>query len=137
MAEEGGVMTDARADVGTQYVTALAAKDTAALLDLFAPDVSFRGMTPGRFWEAVSATELVHDVLYVWFGPSDTVEAIDHVETGRVVHRHRVDYRFRVRGGEGMYAVDQRAYFDLDDGGRICRMHTTCAGFQLLPGSHA
>src|SRR4249920_1175621 len=100
-------MTEAGTDLGTRYVTALAAKDTAALLDLFAPDVSFRGMTPGRFWEAASATDAVHEVLYVWFGPTDTVQAIDYVETGRVVQRHRVDYRFRVRGGDGMYAVEQ------------------------------
>jgi hypothetical protein len=126
-------MTVADTDMGTRYVTALAAKDTAALLDLFAPDVSFRGMTPGRFWEATSATDLIHEVLFVWFGPSDTVEAIDFVEAGHVGQRHRVDYRFRVRGGEGWYAVEQRAYFDLDDSGRICRMQAHCAGYQLLP----
>ena len=126
-------MTVADTDVATRYVTALAAKDTAALLALFAPDVSFRGMTPGRFWEAASATDLVHEVLYIWFGPSDSVEAIEFVETGNVVDRHRVDYRFRIRGGEGRYAVEQRAYFDLDDSGRICRMQAQCAGYQPLP----
>jgi hypothetical protein len=34
-----------------------------------------------------------------------------------------------------MYAVEQRAYFDVDDAGRISRMQATCAGYQRLPGT--
>ena len=37
-------------DLGSQFVAALAAKDTDRLVALFAPNVDFRAMTPGRFW---------------------------------------------------------------------------------------
>ena len=38
--------------LGPRFVAALAAKDHAELASLLHPGVDFRGMTPGRFWEA-------------------------------------------------------------------------------------
>jgi hypothetical protein len=119
-------------DVGTRYVQALAAKDTAALLGLFAPDISFRGMTPGRFWEALSPHAVVEDVLYSWFEPSDVIEQVERVDAGSVADRERIDYQFRVRNDDGLFAVEQRAYFDLDADGLIVRMHAICAGFRPI-----
>jgi hypothetical protein len=119
-------------DLGTRYVEALAAKDTETLLGLFAPDVYFRGMTPGRFWEADSPREVVEDVLYSWFEPADVIEGIERVDVGTVVDRERVDYLFRVRNHDGVFAVEQRAYFDVDADGRISRMHAMCAGFRQI-----
>jgi hypothetical protein len=117
-------------DIGYRYVEALAARDTGALLGLFAPGVFFRGMTPGRFWEADSPEQVVNDVLYQWFEPADVIESVDQVEVGRVVDRERVDYRLRVRNPDGVFVVEQRAYFDTDGAGQICRMHAMCAGFR-------
>lgn len=119
-------------DVGARYVAALAAKETETLEGLFADDVYFRGLTPRRFWEAGSPGQVVHEVLYRWFGPADVIEEVEHVEVGAVVDRGRVDYRFRVRNGDGVHSVEQRAYFDVDETGRICRMHVMCAGFRPL-----
>jgi hypothetical protein len=34
-----------------------------SLVALVAPDVDFRAMTPGRFWEADSPQRVVHEVL--------------------------------------------------------------------------
>ena len=122
-------------DPGAEFVAALAAKDTDRLLAVLAPSVEFRGMTPGRFWEASTAEAAVHEVLYRWFEPSDVVEDVRSVETGAVVDRHRVDYRLVVRNEDGRHLVEQRAYYDLDDDGRIARMHAVCAGFRpLAPG---
>jgi hypothetical protein len=45
-------------DLGPRFVAALAAKDTDGLVALFASEVDFRGMTPGRFWEADPRSEL-------------------------------------------------------------------------------
>jgi hypothetical protein len=119
-------------DTGSRYVEALAARDTDTLLGLFAPEVFFRGMTPGRFWEADSPEDVVHEVLYQWFEPADVIENVDYVEVGSIVDRQRVDYRLRVRNPEGVFAVEQRAYFDTDGAGRICRMHAMCAGFRRI-----
>jgi hypothetical protein len=97
---------------------------------MFAERVAFRGMTPGRFWEANTPDEVIHDVLYRWFDAADVVEQVDSVEPGRIVNRDRVDYRLRVRNPDGLFAVEQRAYFDVDDDGRIVRMLAMCAGYQ-------
>lgn len=118
---------------GARFVDALAAKDTERLLDLFAADVAFRGLTPNRFWEAGSPREVVEDVLYEWFEPKDVIEAVERVEVGDIMGRARADYRFRVRNDDGLFAVEQRAYIDLDTDGRISRMQVMCAGFRAVP----
>jgi ketosteroid isomerase-like protein len=119
-------------DAGARYVNALAAKDIEALLDLFAADIVLRGMTPGRFWEAHSPEEAVRQVLLQWFEPSDVIASVEHVEVARVVDRQRVDYRFLVRNSDGLFAVEQRAYFDVDADGRIVVMNAICSGFRSI-----
>ena len=43
-------------DLGERFARTLAAQDADALKELLAPDVSFRALTPGRFWEATMPT---------------------------------------------------------------------------------
>jgi hypothetical protein len=54
---------------------AVAAKDDAQLLDLLHPEVDFRGMTPGRVWEADRPAGVL-DALHHWFGVRDDVEGL-------------------------------------------------------------
>ena len=110
-------------DLGSQFVAALAVKDTDRLVALFAPNVDFRAMTPGRFWEADSPQRVVDEVPYQWFEPHDVIERVDHIEAGYVADRKRIDYRFLVRSPDGLFLVEQRAYFDVDGASRI----PTCA----------
>jgi hypothetical protein len=121
-------------EAGTRYVDALAAKDTDTLRDLFASDVVFRGMTPGRFWAAESPDHVL-TILNQWFEPSDVIEGVEHVEVGAMVDRGRVDYRFRIRNSDGLFAAEQRGYYDLNDDGRIARMHVMCSGFRSIEGA--
>lgn len=69
-------------DVGARFVAALAAKDRDALRALFADPVSFRGLTPGRSWEASTPEAVVDDILMVWFAAGDHVEAVVDLATG-------------------------------------------------------
>jgi hypothetical protein len=117
-------------DLGSRFVSALAAKDTDRLVALFASGVDFRGMTPGGFWEANSPQRVVHEVLYQWFEPEDVIECIDQIEAGHIANRERVDYRFLVRNADGPSLVEQRAYFDVDGDGRIAYMRVICSGFR-------
>ena len=119
-------------DVGSRYVEALATRDTETLVDLFAAHVLFLGLTPMWSCVAHAPEQVVEDVLYEWFGPTDVVEVVEHVEVSTVVDRHRVVYRFRVRNPDGVFRVEQCAYFDLDADGRISRMHVLCSGFLAL-----
>jgi hypothetical protein len=111
-------------------VAALAAKDTNSLVALFASDVDFRAMTPRRFWEADSPQLVVHEVLYEWFEPKDVIERIDYVEAGNAGDRERIDYRFLIRNPDGPFIVEQRAYFDVNEAGRISYMRTICSGYR-------
>lgn len=116
--------------LGERFARALAAKDAAALLDLLSPEVDFKAMTPGRFWEAASAREVVDEVLLgQWLEPDDAVEGVDGVETGSVGDRERVGYRFRVTNPSGRYVVEQQAYYDAD-GDRIGWLRVMCSGFR-------
>lgn len=49
----------------------------------------------------------------------------------------RVDYRFRLRNDDGVFLVEQPAYFDLDDAGLIARMNVACAGFRPFEATPA
>src|SRR6516162_274911 len=107
---KGTPMTDAATtatadDVSTAghtFVTALASKDADALLALFADEVDFRALTPGKFWEPQTPAELVHEVILgTWFEPTDVVQAVEAVDTGLVADRGRLSYRLRVANGDG------------------------------------
>lgn len=122
-------------DAGTTFVRGLAAKDRAALLEVLSPTVDFRGMTPGGFWEATSASSAVDDVLLGhWFEDHDQIDEIVELTTGRHVDRHRVDYLLRVRSRDDPCLVEQRGYFDLDDDGRIVKLNLICSGFRPVAG---
>ena len=115
--------------VGESFVAALAAKDPGALRAVLAPDLDFRALTPGRFWEASSADAVVDDVvLGHWFEPSDHITHVVRVETGTVAHRHRVSYRLAVTNDDGDHVVEQQAYYETD-GTRITWLRIMCAGF--------
>lgn len=112
------------------FAVALASKDAAGLSALFSPDVSFRGLTPGRSWSADSAGEVVADIILgTWFGPDDTIEGLDEVQTGHVEDTQRVSYRLRVRTPEGSYTVEQQAYYRVSDG-QIKWMRSLCSGYR-------
>jgi hypothetical protein len=117
-------------DAGTRFAKAIAAKDAAALHDVLDPKIDFRGLTPGRFWEATSAAELVDGIVFgKWFEDSDHIDGIEHIETDTVAGRHRVGYRYRVTNGDGSFLVEQQAYFDVVDD-RISWLRVLCAGYR-------
>lgn len=118
--------------VGERFARAIADRDTPELRSLLAPDVDFLALTPGRFWEAASATELVDKILFAkWFGETDHIDALDSVDTGIVEDRHRVGYRFRVTNPDGTFAVEQQAYYETD-GGQITWMRVVCSGYRRI-----
>ena len=63
-------------------------------------------------------------MLYEWFEPKDVIERIDYVEAGHAGDRERIDYRFLIRNPDGPFIVEQRAYFDVNEAGRISYMRT-------------
>ncbi len=116
--------------VGERFAHAIADKDADALLGLLAPDIDFRALTPGKFWESTTAKEVVEDVILGrWFDPDDHVDAIESIETGVVVDRERVGYRFRVTNAEGTFIVEQQAYMTVVQGA-VVWLRVLCSGYQ-------
>ncbi|HEX5512585.1 MAG TPA: hypothetical protein VFX41_12790 [Actinomycetales bacterium] len=117
-------------DVAERLVQAIAEHDRAALQAVLTEDVDFRGLTPGRFWEAGSPVDVVTIVLDHWFEESDRIEEVtklDHgEEVGDVKH---VRYRFNVSNAGGPQVVEQQAYYRLTSG-RVSYLRVLCSGFR-------
>jgi hypothetical protein len=115
--------------IGDAFAAALAAKDGDGLRAVLDPDLDFRAMTPGQFWESSSADEVVDEiVLGAWFEPSDHITELVRVENGEVGHRRHLSYRLAVENGDGEHVVEHQAYYETD-GSRITWLRIMCAGF--------
>ncbi len=115
--------------IGDRFANAVAKKDGPALLDLLDPDVDFRALTPGRFWEASSARALVEEVIFgAWFEAEDHIDALEDVQIGAVADRDRVGYRLRITNADGVFLVEQQAYFDVEND-RISWLRILCSGY--------
>jgi hypothetical protein len=118
--------------IGERFAEALAKKDTTALLDLLDSEVDFRGLTPSRFWEASSARALVDDILLgAWFEATDHIDSLEDVQLGSVADRSRVSYLLRVSNPDGIYLVEQQAYFGVENG-RISWLRILCSGYRSI-----
>lgn len=118
-------------DPGTRFAQAFAAKDTEGLRAVLAPELDFRAMTPGRFWEATTADEVLEVLLHNWVEPSDEVLALEDVAVGSVSTRPHVTYRMRLRTADGEFLMEQRAYYETE-ADRIRWMRVMCSGFVRL-----
>ena len=118
--------------LGEAFAHALSRKDFDEVTRLLHPDVDFRGLTPGRTWEASDAHTVVENVLKVWFEPSDELEHLVSTETDTFADRARVGYRLEGHNPDGPFVVEQQAYYGERDG-RIGWMRVLCSGFRPRP----
>ena len=125
----GAVAGGEAGSLGARFVEALAAKDHARLVSLLHPEVEFGGITPGRCWEASTATQVLDEVLRCWFEDSDQIDEVLQVETTRIADRERVGYRLAVSNPDGRFLVEQQAYYETS-GGLIIWMRAMCSGFR-------
>ena len=120
-------MTEA---IGEQFVRALAAKDATALKALLRPDIDFKALTPGAFWEPPDADAIVDQTFFgKWFEPEDRITSVVEISTGSVGARDRVSYRLAVSNPDGDFLVEQQAYYETD-GDQISWLRIMCAGYQ-------
>jgi hypothetical protein len=129
----------AASDLADRFAAALGARDAVALRSLFGSEVDFRGLTPGRVWEARTADAVINDVILgSWFEPGDVIQRIEAVHKGQVGTRTRIGYRLRVANAGGTFTVEQHAFCDLTDG-KITWLRVLCSGFVPVaePGAGA
>jgi hypothetical protein len=116
--------------LGAAFAEAVVTKDHERLRELLHEEVDFRGMTPGRVWEADTPEDVV-GVLRTWFDDGDIIEAVENIETDSFADRERVGYRMRVRNGDGLQLVEQQAYLTPRDD-RIGWIRILCAGYRAV-----
>jgi hypothetical protein len=118
------------ASLGEHFARGVAAKDNDLVRSLLHPELDFRGMTPGRVWEATSPEDVI-DALNAWFEDTDIIESIELLETDAFADRQRVGYRLNVRNEDGQNVVEQQAYLSERDG-KIGWLRIMCSGFRPL-----
>lgn len=115
--------------IGRKFAEALGRKDFEGVMAQLDTAIDFRGLTPGRVWEASDARAVVEGILCEWFEDADDLEEIVSIETDSFADRRRVAYRFRGCNGDGPFVVEQQAYYTEKDG-RINWMRVLCSGFR-------
>jgi hypothetical protein len=120
---------------GENFARAMAAKDSTALCAVLSDAIDFRALTPGRVFAAESGDEAaVEIILGTWFGRAG-IDELCWVATGQVAGREYVGYRLRLHVGDDDYLLEQQAYYQLADDGRIGWMRVLCSGYQPLPAA--
>ena len=118
------------ASIGEDFARAVAAKDRDAFGRLLAADVDFKGLTPGRAWEATGPAGVAAVFFDSWFEPGDTIEALVDVTTGAdVADTRHVSYRLDLVNDAGPQVAEQQAYFRTT-GDRISHLRVLCSGFR-------
>ena len=111
-------------------VGAIARKDATRLRSLFATPVTFRAITPKRFWDAETAVEVVDEIMLGrWFGPRTAITEVSALDSGTVGDVQQVSFRMKLELGSGPAVVEQAAYYSATDG-QITDMRLVCSGFR-------
>jgi hypothetical protein len=115
--------------LGAEFAHALAAKDSARLLELMHSEIDFVGLTPSRSWEADGSDAVISVLLDHWFEEPNEIEALEELESDTIADRQRVGYRFSVSNPDGRFLVEQQAYLHAREG-RIEWMRVLCSGYR-------
>ncbi len=124
------VSTHPDLELGRTFARSLAKKDFTTIEGLLHPNLTFRGLTPGRaryLWESHEPHSVVTDILQQWFEETDRIESLLRLEVDRVVDRNRVSYRLSMSNPDGKFVVEQQAYYSVVDG-KISWMSVVCSG---------
>jgi hypothetical protein len=117
--------------LGIDLSHAIARQDAKALRSLISTPVTFRAVTPKRFWDAETAVEVADVILGVWFGPDKQVTDIASLETDSVGDVQKVSYRLRVDLESGPSVIEQVIYYTEADG-KIVDLRLVCSGFRPI-----
>ena len=112
-----------------RFVDAIVTRDHDALRACLSPDVDFKGLTPGRLWEADSP-DGVHDiVLGTWFEEHDRIVGVAELSEGEVADTRRIAYRLDLETPGGPHVAEQQAYYREGPDG-ISHLRIMCSGFR-------
>jgi hypothetical protein len=113
------------------FVEGLAAQDFAELGGVLAAGACLRALLPSGLREWAGA-EAIADRFARWFGDTEDFELME-AAVGEVGGRLHLHWRLRLRAerlGQGWFTVEQHAYADTDESGRIARLDLLCTGYR-------
>ncbi len=117
--------------LGTELAHAIAAQDAEVLRGMIATPVTFRAVTPRRFWDAETAVGVADIILGIWFGPDKQVTDITSLKTDSVGDVQKVSYRLTVDLDSGPSVIEQVVYYTKADG-QIDDLRLVCSGFRPI-----
>ena len=132
-------MTTTPADHATAtaalFLQGLADQDFARLGGALAADARLRALLPRGLREWTGA-EVIAGQFAPWFGDTEDFELVE-ATLGEVGGRLQLRWRLRLRAerlGAGWFTVEQQAYGDAGEGGRIARLDLVCTGYRPEDG---
>jgi hypothetical protein len=117
------------------FLAGLAAQDFAQLAGALAAEARLRALLPSGLREWAGA-EAIADRFAGWFGQTEEFELVD-AAVGEVGGRLHLHWRVRLRAGRlgpGWLTVEQQAYADTGQDGRIARLDLLCTGYRPEAG---
>jgi hypothetical protein len=113
------------------FLNGLAAQDFARLGGSLAADACLRALLPSGLREWGGADAIAHR-FERWFGDTEDFDLVE-AAVGEIGGRLHLHWRLRLRAerlGMGWFTVEQQAYADTDDSGRIARLDLLCTGYR-------
>jgi hypothetical protein len=113
------------------FLQGLAAQDFGRRGGALTADARLRALLPRGLREWTGA-EVIADRFARWFGDTEDFELVE-ATVGEVGGRLHLHWRLRLQAerlGTGWFTVEQQAYADTDDGGRITRLDLLCTGYR-------
>ena len=114
----------------------LAAQDFAQLGGVLAAGARLRALLPSGLREWTGA-QVIADRFEGWFGDTEDFDLVE-AAVGEVGGRLYLHWRLRLRAerlGTGWFTVEQQAYAETGNHGRIARLDLLCTGY-LPEGDH-
>jgi hypothetical protein len=122
--------------VAGSFVQRLATQDFAELGGTLAGGACMRALLPSGLGEWTGAEAIAHRFAR-WFGDTQAFELVE-AAVGEVGGRLHLHWRLRLQAerlGPGWFTVEQQAYADTDESGRIAGLDLLCTGY-LAEGDH-
>ena len=113
------------------FLESLAARDFARLRDALDDGVRLRALLPGGPQEWTGA-EVIAGQFASWFGGTEDFELVES-NAGEIGGLLRLQWRLRLQAeqlGPGWFTVEQQAYADTNDDGRIAQVDLLCTGYR-------
>jgi hypothetical protein len=133
--DHGTTRGAARYGSADSFREGLAAQDFAKLGEALAADARLRALLPGGMREWAGA-EVIAGQFAGWFGGTEDFELVE-AAVGEIGGRLHLHWRLRLRAerlGTGWFTVEQQAYADTGEDGRIARLDLLCTGYRRENG---